>query len=348
MKLTACMMVKNESRLLPQCLRSIVDVVDEIVVVDTGSTDNTVHIAKDVFGAKVYHHPWENDFSLHRNQSLSYAKDADWVFIIDADERLETEINPDAFKRRLAGIPKKIGLLIVNTVEIINGAHTSWPGFRLLRMSSNPRYENIVHNKIKFDGYAAFTDITLRHFGYSLPEEEMDKKRHRTSQLLAARLEKDPDDFNAMYYMCQMAFGKKDFKECIKWGNRCRDLLPITSPEDLQGYAVLFYWMGLSHLFENDGNWAASWINKGLEHFPDDIDLNFAKCHLAYCADRKDWADEASERYFKAVEKLEQEKSGEFMNLIDQKDLVMRAVYSAGSDQQKNVREIVEFFNAVD
>ena len=80
------MMVKNEEKLLPGCLESIKDHVDEIVIVDTGSTDHTVSIAES-FGANVYHHPWENHFSKHRNQSMSYAK-GDWIFIIDADEEL--------------------------------------------------------------------------------------------------------------------------------------------------------------------------------------------------------------------------------------------------------------------
>ena len=84
--ISACMIVKNEEKLLPTCLKSIKDYVDEIVIVDTGSTDQTVSIAES-FGARVYHHPWENNFSKHRNQSFSYAK-GDWIFYIDADEEL--------------------------------------------------------------------------------------------------------------------------------------------------------------------------------------------------------------------------------------------------------------------
>ena len=87
MKLSACMIVKNEEHFLPQALESIQPLVDEIIVVDTGSTDKTVQIAE-MFGAKVYIHPWQNDFSLHRNQSIGYAT-GDWVLIIDADEKIQ-------------------------------------------------------------------------------------------------------------------------------------------------------------------------------------------------------------------------------------------------------------------
>ncbi|MEJ2052223.1 MAG: glycosyltransferase family 2 protein, partial [Calditrichota bacterium] len=78
--ISACMMVKNEEEMLPNCLESIKDVVDELIVVDTGSTDKTIEIAES-YGAKIYHHPWENDFSKHRNQSISYAT-GDWFLII--------------------------------------------------------------------------------------------------------------------------------------------------------------------------------------------------------------------------------------------------------------------------
>ncbi len=84
--ISACMIVKNEEKLLPQCLESIKDFVDKIIIVDTGSTDRTIEIAKS-YGAKIFHHPWENDFSKHRNQSISYAT-GDWIFVLDGDEEV--------------------------------------------------------------------------------------------------------------------------------------------------------------------------------------------------------------------------------------------------------------------
>ena len=70
--LSACMIVKDEEENLPRCLTSMLDLADEFVIIDTGSTDRTVEIARS-FGARVYHEPWQNDFSLHRNQSLERA-----------------------------------------------------------------------------------------------------------------------------------------------------------------------------------------------------------------------------------------------------------------------------------
>lgn len=83
-RLSACMMVKDEEANLPRCLQSIQPFIDELIVVDTGSSDRTIQIAES-FGASVYHHAWANDFSLHRNQSIASAT-GDWILIIDADE----------------------------------------------------------------------------------------------------------------------------------------------------------------------------------------------------------------------------------------------------------------------
>ena len=83
------MIVRNESANIRDCLESVKDA-DEIVIVDTGSEDDTVEICKQ-YTDKVYHDPWRDDFSYSRNISLDYCT-ADYVLIIDADERLVTPI----------------------------------------------------------------------------------------------------------------------------------------------------------------------------------------------------------------------------------------------------------------
>ncbi|MCH8018826.1 glycosyltransferase family 2 protein, partial [candidate division KSB1 bacterium] len=84
--LSLCMIVKNEEEYLQECLESIEDVVDEIIVVDTGSTDRTVEIARQ-FDAEVHHIPWNDDFAAARNESIKHAS-GDWILQLDADERL--------------------------------------------------------------------------------------------------------------------------------------------------------------------------------------------------------------------------------------------------------------------
>ena len=82
--LSLCMIVKNEEKHLVKCLKSVRDVVDEMIIVDTGSTDKTIDIAR-VFGAKVFDFPWTGDFSAARNHSLAQAT-GDWILVLDADE----------------------------------------------------------------------------------------------------------------------------------------------------------------------------------------------------------------------------------------------------------------------
>src|ERR1035437_8094177 len=82
--LSLAMIVKNEARCLARCLRSVQAIVDEIVIVDTGSTDDTLQIARD-FHARIFHFSWVDDFSAARNQALAKAT-GDWVLVFDADE----------------------------------------------------------------------------------------------------------------------------------------------------------------------------------------------------------------------------------------------------------------------
>lgn len=92
MQLSLCMIVKNEEHALPKCLGSVRGVVDEMIVLDTGSSDRTLEVAAN-FGAKVHTFAWCNDFSQARNQALKYVQ-GDWVLVLDADELLVAEIVP--------------------------------------------------------------------------------------------------------------------------------------------------------------------------------------------------------------------------------------------------------------
>ena len=118
MKLSFCMIVKNESATLPKCLSSVKDVVDEMVVLDTGSTDRTPEIAREL-GAKVYHFEWCNDFSAARNESLKYIT-GDWILVLDADEVLKPEIVPQMKEAML-----KERYILINLVRHEVGATQS-------------------------------------------------------------------------------------------------------------------------------------------------------------------------------------------------------------------------------
>ncbi|SFQ02695.1 Glycosyl transferase family 2 [Caldicoprobacter faecalis] len=83
-KISGCVIAKNEEKNIARCINSYKDIVDEVIVVDTGSSDRTAEIAQNL-GAKVYHYEWQNDFAKAKNFALSLAK-GDWIIFLDADE----------------------------------------------------------------------------------------------------------------------------------------------------------------------------------------------------------------------------------------------------------------------
>ncbi|MDH6058023.1 tetratricopeptide repeat protein [Umezakia ovalisporum] len=92
MKLSLCMIVKNEAATLPKCLSSVQGLVDEIIILDTGSKDGTPDVAQ-LFGGRVYYFQWCNDFSAARNATLKYVT-GDWILVLDADETITPNIVP--------------------------------------------------------------------------------------------------------------------------------------------------------------------------------------------------------------------------------------------------------------
>ncbi len=206
-RVSACLIVKNEQELLPGCLESIRDWVDEIIVVDTGSTDDTVAIAES-FGARVFHQEWENDFSKHRNYSIDQAT-GDWIFIIDADERLTAADIPTL--RRLLS-EGQAGILAVNVLNVggkFDEQVTFLPSVRLFRRDLGLRYEGIVHNQLKIDEAQPVlrTSVTIKHLGYGLSPEKLQAKAERTISLLDRQLAENPNDAFALFNYAQVILG---------------------------------------------------------------------------------------------------------------------------------------------
>ncbi|MEB3211385.1 MAG: tetratricopeptide repeat protein [Leptolyngbyaceae bacterium] len=139
--LSLCMIVKNEAARLAACLESACSFVDEIVILDTGSTDATVEIAKQ-FNAVVEFHPWNNDFAEARNIALQFVT-SDWVLVLDADERLTSDIAPQL--RHV--IAREDDCLVVNLVRQEIGAAQSPYSLvsRLFRNHPDVRFTRPYH-----------------------------------------------------------------------------------------------------------------------------------------------------------------------------------------------------------
>ncbi len=210
--ISLCMIVKNEEFFLPKCLDSVKDFVDEIIIVDTGSTDRSVEIAKR-YNAKTYHHPWENNFSKARNYSLKYAT-CDWILILDADEELDTKDAPglkavirecDADLLYLQVLDKTMEGEIVSVSNSV----------RVFRNHLGIKYEGTVHNYLKYNGNTKIANIKLFHYGYNLDEEKMERKFVRTSSLLKEQIKNDPSNPMPHHFLAIAFSGRNMYDECI-------------------------------------------------------------------------------------------------------------------------------------
>lgn len=212
--ISACMIAKNEERFLARCLKSIETAVDEIILVDTGSTDGTVGIAKS-FGAKVYHHLWRNNFSEARNHSLRYAT-GEWILYIDADEELAQEDIP--LLHRLICTNSYNGIYVAIYSEIPDGKSKHYYT-RILRRKK-VHFEGLVHEQPVFDGNALTSEIRLNHYGYNLSADEMQEKYKKTEILLKQELNEKPDNIFTLANLVRTYRNKKDEKMVIEWGEK--------------------------------------------------------------------------------------------------------------------------------
>ena len=196
--ISLCMMVKNEAKRLPTALRSAAPWVDEIIVVDTGSTDETVSIAQG-FGAKIYHHPWENSFSKHRNQSIGYAT-GDWILILDADEELDQRTAPAL--KQIVYDPKVDVFFFELANQLRGGGETFILHPRLFRNIEGFGYEGQVHNRPNLLAPGAKAPIRLMHYGYAEDADTMDRKHQRRLSMIRKWVADEPQELTSPGLTC--------------------------------------------------------------------------------------------------------------------------------------------------
>lgn len=235
-KLTLSMIVKNEEKYLRECLESVKDTVDEIVIVDTGSEDKTVEIAKS-YNARIFHFKWINDFSAARNFALSNST-GNWILYLDADERLSSESVKKL--KNLVEINELIGFkCVVVSLDEKLGISQSMKYTRLFRNNSDIQFEGKVHEQIENslikNNYKIIdSEIIIYHQGYNVPKEELKFKAERNLKLLLNEYKNNKSSYNA--YQLANTYSALDdstnalkyFKEAIVDKNLKRELRAIS------------------------------------------------------------------------------------------------------------------------
>ena len=303
--ITAAIIAKDEEKNIGRMLASIKDVVDEIIVVDTGSSDNTNEIAKN-YGAKIFSHLWEDDFSKARNQSLSYAT-KQWVLIIDCDEELYCE-NVGNLKVMLGQLPEEIGTVTIELQDMRAGIiKTRMPGTLRFFRTGEVHYEGTVHNNPIYEGDKAFyPDAYLKHYGYDLDKDGIVKKTNRTIRLLKERLRKNNKDYSAYFYLSQSYGWIGNHKKSVSYAEKY--LKHKSEIEDWNVFDSVYFTLATGYMTLNNLPMADKHIKEGLRRNPNDIDLLWALVLLSIKAKNNNLKNLAAANYVAAYAKNGDEK----------------------------------------
>jgi tetratricopeptide (TPR) repeat protein len=201
--LSLCMIVKDEEEWLGRCLAAVKPAVDEMIIVDTGSTDRTVEIAES-FGATVLHHEWTGDFSAARNVSLEAAT-GDWIIYLDADEVLVEEDAPRL--HALTGHTWREAFALVETNytgDIEDGTALTHNAMRMFRNRPEYRFKGRLHEQMAYalPGYLTerieYTQLRIEHYGYlGVVRDAKDKSRRNLELLLQQAAEGQESAFQS-------------------------------------------------------------------------------------------------------------------------------------------------------
>lgn len=195
--LSLCMIVRDEEKRLGKCLESVLQAVDQIVIVDTGSRDNTVAIGKS-FGAEVYEFEWCDDFSAARNYGLAYANSR-WILFLDADEVMDKgsagALGEVLNKAEDAG-KRAIGVDLINC-DREGRAYDKAEMVRIWRNGLGIKFKNRIHEIPDVGEMDLKTDVCIYHYGYhGVDPEERKRKLRRNLHLLEEARRREPDNWN--------------------------------------------------------------------------------------------------------------------------------------------------------
>ncbi|GAC1656286.1 MAG: hypothetical protein NVS9B12_07920 [Vulcanimicrobiaceae bacterium] len=225
-----CMIVKNEERYLEQCLTSAAAYVDEICILDTGSTDRTIEIAQQ-FGARVERAQWRDDFAWARNQAVAMATKR-WILMLDADEELAPASRDEILA--LKNVPASTTALYVRCHNLSNDYKgTGSLSHLIIRIFPNHpkvRFINPIHEYVTYEGRemgpdALLSSLEIIHHGYLKEVVAERNKAERNFALIRKLAQTNPEDAFNWYNLGMTASVVKDWEEAIVGFERMRAIL---------------------------------------------------------------------------------------------------------------------------
>ncbi len=270
-KISACVITKNEAESISRCLQSVKDIVNEMIVVDTGSTDDTVKISEQL-GAEIFHYQWCNDFSAARNYALEQAK-GDWIIFLDADEYIAVdkiknvrsvidEIHGD---RRIEAVRCQM-----KNIEGIGGSlRSSNPSVRIFRNSQVIRYKGSVHESI-FKRMEPVKTINVKnrvivyHTGYT--KETVPEKMRRNTVLLEEELKKGIVRNLTYYYLSDSYWRDGEYQKAIVFAQKAIKYSGMINAFDYKPYVILI--SSMTNLKTYNEEAVNAICDEALEKFP--------------------------------------------------------------------------------
>ncbi len=230
--LTVSMIVKNEERFLPACLTSIRDIADEIIVVDTGSTDLTVDIAKS-FGARLIQIEWPDDFAKARNVGLDAVR-TPWVLVLDADEEFIRDDLPALTAAIRTPIADAYNVRIVSVMDRAQDISESYV-LRMFRSHPQVRFEGKVHEQIfqalkRENMTVGPLNVRLLHKGYLNAVVEGRSKNERNRMLLEKQLEQEPNDGYMLWQLAQTLMAEGKYSAAVTASRKALHNIPVQHP----------------------------------------------------------------------------------------------------------------------
>ena len=295
--LSLCMIVRDSAKTLRPCLASVKPWVDEMVIVDTGSEDETPQIVED-FGARLFHYPWPDSFAEARNESLRHARGR-WIFWMDSDDTISPEnglklqrLAQQAVASSVLGYvmqvhcpgPNPVGETDVTVVDHV----------KLFRNLPDLRFEGRIHEQIlpairRLGGDVQWTDVYVDHSGADHSLEGQKAKWQRDLRLLELELEDHPDHPFALFNLGMTLADKGDHAAAIDALQRS---LSVSGPHESH-VRKLYSLLVTSHTALGQIDQAWQCCQAGLENLPDDPELLFRRGLLAQRLGRFQDAEEA-------------------------------------------------------